>query len=171
MVRMLRVSIPSYHKVEGNGAGYTAYRVDVFQSGSSHCLYKRYSEFEELHKQLKKMINTPEFPPKKVMKFSQKIIEQRRVLLEAYLQGILDSEEIPRIFLKFLGVSVPRSASFDSLDVGMPDPVVTHQPMVGFAKDSFLHPSCHGTLPDIVSEGVRKGLYSLHQDNYIGIIR
>ncbi|XP_045216727.1 sorting nexin-24-like isoform X2 [Mercenaria mercenaria] len=83
---MIRVSIPSYQKVEGNGDSYTAYRVDVFQSGSYHTLHKRYSEFEELHKQLKKIIVTPEFPPKKVLKFNQKIVEQRRVALEAYLQ-------------------------------------------------------------------------------------
>lgn len=28
---------------------------------------------------------------------------------------------------------------FSSLDVGMPEPSVTHQPMVGFTKESFLH--------------------------------
>ncbi|WAR11112.1 SNX24-like protein [Mya arenaria] len=51
----------------------------------------RYSEFEELHKQLKKVVDTPEFPPKKVLKFSHKVVEQRRVALELYLQGILES--------------------------------------------------------------------------------
>ena len=65
---------------------FQAYRVDVFQSGRSHTLFKRYSKFEELHKQLKKLILTPEFPPKKVMKFNTKVTEQRRVILEHYLQ-------------------------------------------------------------------------------------
>lgn len=67
-------------------SSFQAYKVDVFQNGRSHTLYKRYSEFEELHKQLKKVISTPEFPPKKVLKFNPKVLEQRRVTLELYLQ-------------------------------------------------------------------------------------
>ncbi|XP_060564404.1 sorting nexin-24-like [Ruditapes philippinarum] len=168
---MIRVSIPSYQKVEGNGDSYTAYRVDVFQSGSCHTLQKRYSEFEELHKQLKKLIETPEFPPKKVLKFNQKIVEQRRVLLEAYLQGVLEGETIPRSFLKFLEVNLPRSGSFDSLDVGLSEPAVSHQPMVGFIKDSFLQENYRSILPDIVSQGVQNGLYSFHQEDYLGLVR
>lgn len=167
---MIRVSIPSYQKVEENGEIYTAYRVDVFESGRSHCLYKRYSEFEELHKQLKKQIDTPDFPPKKVLKFNQKIIETRRVTLEAYLRGILEGETIPRSFLKFLDVNMPRSGSFDSLDVGLSEPTVSHQPMVGFMKDSFLQENHRSGLPDIVSQGVLNGLYSFH-DDYSGALR
>ncbi|WAQ98827.1 SNX24-like protein [Mya arenaria] len=79
---------------------------------------RRYSEFEELHKQLKKVVDTPEFPPKKVLKFSHKVVEQRRVALELYLQGILESETIPRSFFKFLEVHLPRSGSI------LPDIVV-----------------------------------------------
>lgn len=36
--------------------------------------------------QIKKMIKTPEFPPKKVLKWSSKVLEQRRLALETYLQ-------------------------------------------------------------------------------------
>lgn len=37
-------------------------------------------------KQLKKVIKTPEFPPKKVLKWNTKILEQRRLGLHTYFQ-------------------------------------------------------------------------------------
>ncbi|KAH3833702.1 sorting nexin-24-like [Dreissena polymorpha] len=166
---MLRVSIPSFQKVEENGESFTAYRVDVFQSGQSHYLYKRYSEFEDLHKLLKKVITTPEFPPKKVLKFSNKVIEQRRVTLELYLQGILNGETIPRSFFKFLQVQLPRSGSFDSVDMGLTEPTVTHAPVIGFSKDAFLHENYRSILPDIVTAGVQDGLYSYTEYSNNGI--
>ncbi|XP_052792819.1 sorting nexin-24-like [Mya arenaria] len=168
---MLRVSIPTCQKMEVNGDTFTAYKVDVFQSGRSHSLYKRYSEFEELHKQLKKVVDTPEFPPKKVLKFSHKVVEQRRVALELYLQGILESETIPRSFFKFLEVHLPRSGSFDSLDVGMTEPTVTHIPVVGFSKDAFLQENYRSILPDIVVQGVREGLYSNDTYDIQGLVQ
>lgn len=164
---MIRVTIPSYHKVEDSGDSYTAYRIDVFQSGKFHSIEKRYSEFEELHKQLKKLITTPEFPPKKVLKWQSKVLESRRVILEAYLQGVLEGETIPRSFFKFLELNLPRSGSFDSLDRGIAEPCATHQPMVGFCKDAYLQENYRSILPDIVVVGVQEGMYIDQNDDYI----
>ncbi len=36
--------------------------------------------------QVKNRMQTPEFPPKKVMKWNHKVLEQRRAALEVYLQ-------------------------------------------------------------------------------------
>ena len=45
-----------------------------------------YLNFLLLLQQLKTIIETPEFPPKKVMKWNLKVLEQRRQGLEYYLQ-------------------------------------------------------------------------------------
>lgn len=45
---------------------------------------------------LKKQIKTPEFPPKKMMKFSNKVLEQRRLALQTYLQ--VSTQRFQRVF-------------------------------------------------------------------------
>ncbi|XP_061432249.1 sorting nexin-24 isoform X2 [Lethenteron reissneri] len=65
---------------------YTVFKVEVTMNGRKHFLEKRYSEFHALHKQLKKVIKTPEFPPKHVRNWVPKVLEQRRQGLEYYLQ-------------------------------------------------------------------------------------
>nr|KAG5699541.1 hypothetical protein BaRGS_033737 [Batillaria attramentaria] len=78
--------------------------VDVWVSGRHHVVERRYTEFEELHKQVKKMMKTPEFPPKKVLKWNSKVLEQRQRGLEAYLQGVVSYEAIPKAILHFLEI-------------------------------------------------------------------
>ena len=66
--------------------------------------------------QLRKTHQTPEFPPKRVIHNTVKVLELRRAALEAYLQTLLLVEPPPRPLLDFLGVqpqkrSAPRSWS------------------------------------------------------------
>ncbi|CAN0369633.1 unnamed protein product [Lampetra fluviatilis] len=100
---------------------YTVFKVEVTMNGRKHFLEKRYSEFHALHKQLKKVIKTPEFPPKHVRNWVPKVLEQRRQGLEYYLQGILyENEELPKVLLEFLSIrhlpSIHKADSYDSLD-------------------------------------------------------
>ncbi|KAK3602352.1 hypothetical protein CHS0354_013346 [Potamilus streckersoni] len=157
---MIRVSVPSYRKVEEGNDSYTVFKIDVFHSGRFHSIERRYSEFEDLHKQLKKMITAAEFPPKKVLKWSPKVLEQRRQGLQLYLQKTLEGDMIPTSFFKFLEVSISKSGSFESLDQVDAHPTIGHQPMVGFSKDAFLQENYRSILPDIIVEGVHQGIYS-----------
>ncbi|XP_064609579.1 sorting nexin-24-like [Liolophura sinensis] len=139
--------------------------VEVCVSGRVHTVEKRYTEFEELHKQLKKIEKTPEFPPKKIMKWNHKVLEHRRVALQKYLQGVMDSESIPKCYLKFLEISMPAfSASFDSLDDLNLSSTVVHQPVVSFVGEAFLQDNSRSSLPDIIVQGVNRGLYSYPDD-------
>ncbi|XP_041362194.1 sorting nexin-24-like [Gigantopelta aegis] len=157
---LIRASIPGYRKIKDDtDESYTVFCIEIWVSGRRQCLEKRYTEFEDLHKQVKKLMRTPEFPPKKVMKWSHKVLEHRRQALQIYLQGILDTEVHPKSLLKFLNVNI-ETGSFDSLDKLGPDSKATHQPVIAFPSDAFLQDNTNGTLPDIVAEGVIMGLYA-----------
>ncbi|KAL5005137.1 hypothetical protein ScPMuIL_018593 [Solemya velum] len=165
---MIRLSIPGHRKVEDNHEHYTAFQIEVWVSGKTHRIEKRYSEFEELHKQLKKIIPTPEFPPKKVLKWNSRVIENRRQGLQVYLQGVLQGEIVPKgPLFKFLGVSFSSSGSFESLTEFHHNQTVTHQAMIGFPKDAFLQDSYRSSLPDIVADGVNLGLYSPYDESML----
>lgn len=164
---MIRVSIPSYHKVvEDNNDSYTAFIIEVciVATGKTLSVQKRYSEFEMLHKQLKKQIKTPEFPPKKMMKFSNKVLEQRRLALQTYLQGVALADKIPKILLHFLDVEqYMYHGSQDSLDQLDVSNRTTHQSMIAFPPEVYLQDNRNGSW-DIVSAGVLAALYNNVED-------
>ena len=57
-------------------------------------IYKRYSEFRDLHLHLKKqypIINKYDFPPKKsIGKKDAKVVEGRRKVFQSYLRSVID---------------------------------------------------------------------------------
>ncbi|XP_062580071.1 sorting nexin-24-like [Saccostrea cucullata] len=164
---MIRVSIPSYHKVvEDNNDSYTVFTTEVciIATGKIISVQKRYSEFELLHKQLKKQMKTPEFPPKKVMKFSYKVLEQRRLALQTYLQGVVLTDKIPKVLLHFLNVEQYIYGSQDSLDQIDSSNRTTHQPLIAFAPEAYLQDSNRNASWDIVSAGVLAALYNNVED-------
>ncbi|XP_006811683.1 sorting nexin-24-like [Saccoglossus kowalevskii] len=150
-----------YHK-KTHSDSTNAYRVNVTISGRTHTVDKRYSECHALHKQLKKTISTPEFPPKRVRNWGSKVLEQRRQGLEIYLQALMESDILPKSLLTFLKISnLPsRSLSYDSLnDLDGETPGATHQPMLTYEDDPYLTTSTEDSLSDIITEGVKQGLY------------
>ncbi|PVD20282.1 hypothetical protein C0Q70_20779 [Pomacea canaliculata] len=154
---LIRVSVPSFRKVKEEDETFTVFLVDVWVSGRRHTVERRYTEFEDLHKQVKKMIKTPEFPPKKVLKWNNKVLEQRRHGLEAYLQGVVCCEAIPRPVLHFLEIKTEDDGfEFDMVDHSHK---VVHQAVITFPENAFLQDIHRGTLPDIVAEGVTIGLF------------
>lgn len=154
---LIRVSIPRHRKVKEEDEVYTVFIVDVWVSGRHHVVERRYSEFEELHKQVKKMMKTREFPPKKVLKWNNKVLEQRRLGLESYLQGVVMYEAVPKAVLEFLQISMEEEG-MDFENTSAPY-VPTHQAVVTFPEDAYLQDVNRGTLPDIIAEGVTIGLF------------
>ncbi|KAH9492963.1 Sorting nexin-24 [Bulinus truncatus] len=161
---VIRVNIPSFRKIKEGDEVFTAFSVDVWISGRHHVIEKRYSEFEELHKQLKKVIKTPEFPPKKVLKWNTKVLEQRRVGLDTYFQGILEHDPMPNALLMFLETDLmDHSLGFIK---GEEEQKLSHQVVISVDAGSFLKENKNGSLPDIVKQGVTLGLYSPSAINF-----
>ena len=68
-------------------------------------IYKRYKCFQKLHKLLSKSIfNLPSFPPKKLFNMKEKVINERKNMLEYYLNYILDKVDLQKypIITKFI---------------------------------------------------------------------
>ncbi|NXJ81996.1 SNX22 protein, partial [Trogon melanurus] len=142
--------------------------LEVLCNGRRHTVAKRYSEFQALHKRIKKTCKVPDFPPRRVPHWMPKVLEQRRQGLELYIQGVLyHNEELPQEVLDFLKVRryqqdrnassapVPTSPSPRSSTVRPP----SQRPVVGFCTDPYMQPPVIALLPDAVLGGVLQGLY------------
>ncbi|XP_051484744.1 sorting nexin-22 isoform X1 [Apus apus] len=102
---MIAVSIPAAEPPAARSPdkGHTVFRVEVRCDGRRHTLAKRYSEFQALHKRIKKTCKVPDFPPSHVPNWMPKVLEQRRQRLELYLRGVLfHNKELPQDVLDFL---------------------------------------------------------------------
>ncbi|PIK61296.1 putative sorting nexin-24 isoform X1 [Apostichopus japonicus] len=107
----------SERQADENFRRIAAYQIHVKVAGKTHIVEKRYREFHTFHKKLRKTMDIPDFPPKKVLQLSAKGIEHRRQGLENYFNSIISSGSIPKSFLTFLRVkNLKKSASFDSID-------------------------------------------------------
>ncbi|NXR83971.1 SNX22 protein, partial [Pycnonotus jocosus] len=132
------------------------FRVEVLCNGRRHTVTKRYSEFQALHKRIKKTCKVPDFPPRHVPNWMPKVLEQRRQGLEVYLQGVLyHNEELPQDVLDFLKVRRCQQNPEASSSLLLP----SQRPVVGFCSDPYVRP--HGTdqLPNTILSGVLQGLY------------
>ncbi|XP_069653798.1 sorting nexin-22 isoform X2 [Haliaeetus albicilla] len=139
---MIAVSIPAAEPqaaARSPDKAHTVYRVEVLCNGRRHTVVKRYSEFQALHKRIKKTCKVPDFPPRRVPNWMPKVLEQRRQGLELYIQGVLyHNQELPQDVLDFLKVRCcqqdPKASS--------PPPAPQHHPYWGAAGP--LHPlSCN----------------------------
>uniref|UniRef100_A0A674P3J1 Sorting nexin 22 n=1 Tax=Takifugu rubripes TaxID=31033 RepID=A0A674P3J1_TAKRU len=84
---MIEVSIPSMErKVDESGKYKKLFRVEVLFNERKHFLLRRNSEFHALHRKLRKIIQTPDFPSKRNPHLRTKPPEQRRQELEDYIQ-------------------------------------------------------------------------------------
>ena len=81
---------------------YTVYTIKISTENKSWMIYKRYSEFLILHKKLEKLFHQlPIFPKKKFLKTSTKVINERIIFLEYYLNEALkqiDSKIFSKLF-------------------------------------------------------------------------
>uniref|UniRef100_A0A1B6DCT0 PX domain-containing protein n=1 Tax=Clastoptera arizonana TaxID=38151 RepID=A0A1B6DCT0_9HEMI len=85
---MSELCIPSYRLVQDSKPHYV-YSVEVMNDCAQQRVEKRYSAFHSLHRELRKNFTTPAFPPKRVRCSQPKVLEQRRLGLERYLQTMM----------------------------------------------------------------------------------
>lgn len=86
--RSLPISIPEYSMIDHLGDKFVAY--NIYMAGR-HLCSRRYSEFANLHKELKREFvdfTFPSLPGKWPLKMSEQQLDQRRRGLEAYLEKV-----------------------------------------------------------------------------------
>lgn len=162
------------------------YSVEVYANGRSHFVERRYRDFHELHCELKRDVESsslPDFPPKKLRNLSPKVIEERRLLLEKYLQCVASYSLIHPSLQTFLGLtndSMIAKTSFQNEDDFRKDEL-SHEPVIGFASEDearcdsglikaesdkdMLLSNRDFILPDIVLKGALEALYSRSDDD------
>ncbi|XP_063268846.1 sorting nexin-22 isoform X4 [Prinia subflava] len=158
---MIAVSIPAAEPpaaARSPERAHTVFRVEVLCNGRRHTVTKRYSEFQALHKRIKKTCKVPDFPPRHVPNWMPKALEQRRQGLEVYLRGVLyHNEELPQDVLDFLKV---RRCQQNPKASSPPTRLLPSQrPVVGFRSDPYVRPHGSDLLPNAVLSGVLQGLY------------
>uniref|UniRef100_A0A0V0G6X8 Putative sorting nexin-17 n=1 Tax=Triatoma dimidiata TaxID=72491 RepID=A0A0V0G6X8_TRIDM len=97
----MHFSIPDTQEcTDHNGSNYTGFNIHI--NGEYHCTV-RYKQLFNLHEQLKKFngneLNFPPFPPKKYLPLTPNQLEDRRSLLEKYIQAVGQSTSIINIDL------------------------------------------------------------------------
>uniref|UniRef100_A0A8C2GB91 Sorting nexin 22 n=1 Tax=Cyprinus carpio TaxID=7962 RepID=A0A8C2GB91_CYPCA len=166
---VIEVFIPSLmREVDETGKLRKLFRLEILFNGRKHFVLRRHSEFQTLHRKLKKILHAPDFPSKRNQHLRTKPLEQRRLELEDYIQVILYQNDIvPQELLDFLQVKHFHSASKNcSSDENQSDDCqeqgyrfqLFHQRVVGFSADPYQLESRSG-LPDIVAAGVLQGFY------------
>ncbi|KAM4893026.1 sorting nexin-22 [Sylvia borin] len=159
---MIAVSIPAAEPpaaARSPDRAHTVFRVEVLCNGRRHTVTKRYSEFQALHKRIKKTCKVPDFPLRHVPNWMPKVLEQRRQGLEIYLQGVLyHNEELPQDVLDFLKVRQcqqnPKASSPPNTRL-----LPSQRPVVSFCSDPYVQPHSTDLLPNTVLNGVLQGLY------------
>ncbi|XP_037250813.1 sorting nexin-22 isoform X3 [Falco biarmicus] len=158
---MIAVSIPAAEPqpaARSPEKAHTVFRVEVLCNGRRHTVVKRYSEFQALHKRIKKTCKVPDFPTRHVPNWMPKVLEQRRQGLELYIRGVLyHNEELPQDVLDFLKVRhCQQDPKASSLPTGH---LPSQRPVVSFCTDPYTQPLGTDPLPNTVLSGVLQGLY------------
>ncbi|XP_029009268.1 sorting nexin-22 [Betta splendens] len=163
---MIEVSIPSVEKqVDESGKSKKLFRVEVLFNERKHYVLRRSSEFQTLHRKLRKILQTPDFPGKRSPHLRTKPVEQRTQELEDYIQEIIrHNEDVPQVLLDFLHVrhfhTGNKISSMESLEMDSQDnsDQLPHQRVLGYFQDPYLSDSKSG-LPNVIVDGVLQGFY------------
>ncbi|XP_016118783.1 sorting nexin-24-like, partial [Sinocyclocheilus grahami] len=122
------------------------FRLEILFNGRKHFVLRRHSEFQMLHRKLKKILRAPDFPSKRNQHLRTKPLEQRRQELEDYIQHSASKN-----------CSSDENLSVDCQEQGYRFQLF-HQRVVGFSTDPYQLES-RSDLPDIVAAGVLQGFY------------
>ncbi|XP_061576749.1 sorting nexin-22 isoform X2 [Cololabis saira] len=155
-LHLVQVNIPALEtEVDETGKSRKHFRVEVLFNGRKHSVLRRSSEFQTLHRKLRKKVQTPDFPSKRNQHLRTKPAEQRRQELEAYVQDVLYlNEDVPQLLLDFLHLKhFHTGTKISSMDLQFPN-----QRVVGFLRDPYVS-TCRTGLPDLVVGGVLQGFY------------
>lgn len=168
---MYQVFISGYRLAEvSHGKPYYVYCIEVLESetGTRYFIERRYSEFNALHRTLKKEnADVAPFPPKKVRNSQPRVLEQRRAALEVYIQKMLRLPATKQQVLNFLGIEDRTpGASYKNTYKDTEDQqyvntnTLGHQPVLTFHCDPYVQSNATpNSLPDVVINGVLLGLY------------
>ncbi len=104
----LKVKFTHYTKVRADRHPYTMYEITV-QSPStiSWVIYKRYNNFDKLHKQLSKNMRLPALPPKRIFQqLDPEFIKNRMSQLQEYVRQLLKLPNLVKnpVLIEFLKV-------------------------------------------------------------------
>ncbi|XP_025088996.1 sorting nexin-17-like isoform X2 [Pomacea canaliculata] len=108
----MHFSIPDTQEVkEETGSTYTSY--NIYINGVFHCS-ARYKQMRQLHDQLRKDFKSatfPPFPPKKLLSLTPEEVEERRLMLERYIQLVSQDQRMGSsdIFNTFLHTAQQES--------------------------------------------------------------
>uniref|UniRef100_A0A8C5E1M0 Sorting nexin 22 n=1 Tax=Gouania willdenowi TaxID=441366 RepID=A0A8C5E1M0_GOUWI len=134
------------------------FRVEVLFNQRKHFVLRKTREFQTLHRKVRTINTTPDFPSKRNPHLRTKPLEQRRQELEDYIQEIIyQNENVPQVLLDFLHVKHFHTVSLNlkSINYYYQSP---HQRVLGFFQDPYLSNHTSG-FPDIIVDGVLKGFY------------
>ncbi|KAI6077944.1 Sorting nexin-22 isoform X1 [Aix galericulata] len=173
------------HTGDGEDEEVQVFLVEVLCNGRRHTVAKRYSEFQALHKRIKKTCKVPDFPPRRVPNWVPKVLEQRRQGLELYIQvrqpraaaaprilGVLISppslpqgvlchnKELPQDVLDFLKGGSGALQVLRGFSPCSTSPPPSQRPVLGFHTDPYVRLPVTDALPDTVLSGVLQGLYA-----------
>ncbi|KAL8607681.1 hypothetical protein ACOMHN_039355 [Nucella lapillus] len=108
----MHFSIPDTTELKDDGTtAYTTYNIHI--NGVLHCS-ARYKQLRQFHEQLRKEFNPqalPPFPPKKLLSLTPFDVEERRLLLERYIQLV---SQDPRVAASAVFNTFLHSAQQDS---------------------------------------------------------
>ncbi|KAF8898679.1 syntaxin [Infundibulicybe gibba] len=125
MTAIQAIDIRNYEE-RSNPKPHTVYRIDIQAHVRSWQMWRRYSEFDDLHTELTKSTGSPPpcaLPPKHKYSILRsrkdvKVLEERKEGLERYLRAILSARDEKWrenfSFKEFLGVPVGRQGGFSS---------------------------------------------------------
>ena len=87
------ISVPRYHDKSDGGKSHIFFEVNMECRGEKWTIYRRYSQFDSLHKRLKKvmpgMVSNIKFPPTK-WKVDAAFLMERKLQLETYLRALIE---------------------------------------------------------------------------------
>jgi regulator of vacuolar morphogenesis len=117
------------HEERSHPKPHTVYRIEIQASVRSWSMWRRYSEFVDLHTELTKSTSSPppaSLPPKHTFSIlslrplhdrDEGLLEERRAGLEVYLRAIISAKEDKWresfAFKEFLGVPVGKQGTMD----------------------------------------------------------
>lgn len=166
---MVKLFIPCHeNRRSPTGQLYTVYRIEVYHDGCWNRIEKRYNDFYQLHKEMKKICPTPKFPPKKMMRnLSNTVIEERRSQLENYLQQLIRNESTQPNIFQFLSLSQVETKSNSQWNQIRPLSMIAFSnDLLNSPDDDGLEGSSPSSLPDIVLKGALEAFYSNNNEQF-----
>ncbi|XP_003744933.1 sorting nexin-24 isoform X2 [Galendromus occidentalis] len=154
----MKILIPSTRTVEHNSNKYVLYTVQVVDNYISLKFERRYSDFHSLNKTLRRLypnLELPEFPPKKIRNLNDRVTQERKVLLEAYLQSAVDQlcYDLPGCLQDFLDLDKSTIGLLNDEDISS-----DHQPILSFVEEPFKL-SESPTLPNTIVDATLDAIY------------